>query len=509
MTPAASPGRSAETGWDKYRDDTFLIVGFTERTGRSVAQVFEERGLRYKVSDLRPREELDAVLAGLKIKDEDVFAGPQGPEQLAGITKIVLSPGVPRSIPLVQEAKRRDIAVLGDVDFFCDLVRPARIVAITGTDGKTTTTMLTGAVLAAGGRPGAGGGASEPGAAPSTAAGAPGSGAPTAGAPGFGGPMAAAEREAAPRAKVVVAGNVGDPVFARYHEILDCDYLVLELSSFMLEEIHAFRPNIAAITNVAEDHLDRYPTFDDYLRTKENIVRNCRPGDVFVQNLDDPALRAFHPKGLRVRTVSQRETTADCYFDDGQFHFAGETLTYADCLLRGDHNIENILIALAIGCEAGVDPAGAARAVREFAPVAHRFEYLGCLGGVDVYDDSKATTVHAVGHALESLPGGVVLIVGGRGKDLDFLPLKEHEAKIKLLMCYGEAGEQIRDRLAFERSDYVYGFAEAVKRAAAACVPGDVLLLSPGCTSWDQHTDYGVRGREFGELARQELGEPV
>jgi UDP-N-acetylmuramoylalanine--D-glutamate ligase len=388
-----------------------------------------------------------------------VFAGPQGPEQLEGVTKVILSPGVPRSIPLVQEARERGIPVLGDVDFLCDVVQPDSMVAITGTDGKTTTTMLTGAVLATG-------------------------------------------------AKVVVAGNVGDPVFARYQEILDCDFLVLELSSFMLEEIYALRPHIAAITNVAEDHLDRYPCLADYFKAKQNIVRHCGPGDIFIQNLDEPVLSSFHPEGLQVRTVSRREAGADYYYADGEFHFGGAILAYSDCLLRGDHNIENILIALAIGCEAGIPPADAARAVQEFPPVAHRFEYLGCYGGVDVYDDSKATTVHAVDSALRSFARDVVLIAGGRAKDLDFLPLREHEAKIKLLMCYGEAGEQVRDRLGFARSDYVYGFAEAVKRAAAACVPGDSLLLSPGCTSWDQHKDYAARGREFAELALQELGEP-
>ncbi len=453
-TPMTTPG------WDRYRDDVFLIVGFTERTGRSVAQVLEQQGMRYKVSDVRPRHELDKVLAGLAVSPADVFAGLQGPEQLEGITKVILSPGVPRSIPLLQEARERGIPVLGDVDFFCDVVQPARLVAITGTDGKTTTTMLTGAVLAMG-------------------------------------------------AKVVVAGNVGDPVFARYQEILDCDYLVLELSSFMLEETYALRPHVAAITNIAEDHLDRYPSYADYSRAKRNIVRHCLPGAIFIQNLDDPVLSSFRPEGLRVRTVSRLGADADYYFADGEFHFAGATLAYTDCLLRGDHNIENILIALAVGCEAGVPPADAARAVQEFPPVAHRFEYLGQYGGVDVYDDSKATTVHAVDSALRSFAGNVVLVAGGRAKDLDFLPLREHEAKIKLLMCYGEAGEQVRDRLGFARSDYVYGFAEAVKRAAAACVPGDSLLLSPGCTSWDQHKDYAARGREFAELALQELGEPV
>jgi UDP-N-acetylmuramoylalanine--D-glutamate ligase len=441
--------------WDPYRSERFLIVGFSELTGRSVAQVFEEQGLKYKISDLRPRRELAGALNGLSIDQRDIFTGPQTPEQLAGITTVILSPGVPRTIPLVQAARERGIAVFGDIDFLFDLVKDRRIVAITGTDGKTTTTLLTGAVLEKG-------------------------------------------------ARTVVAGNVGQPIFSRYKEILECEYLVLEVSSFMLEDTRTFRPNIAAITNVAQDHVDRYGGFEAYLAAKLNILRYCGPEDLFIQNLDDPSLRSCRSEAVRIRTISQK-AAADYSFLEGRFHFRGETLAYEECLLRGRHNIENILIALAIGCEAGIDPVHAAAAVRGFGPVPHRFEYLGRWGGVDVYDDSKATTVHAIERALESLPGNVVLIVGGRGKGLDFSPLRRYEAKVKLLMCYGEAGEDIGAALAFVRSDYVFSFAVAVAMAARACSPGDTLLLSPGCTSWDQHVDYNQRGAEFRDLAYSSL----
>jgi UDP-N-acetylmuramoylalanine--D-glutamate ligase len=456
MTPRSSTPDSAAERWERYRGESFLIVGFTERTGRSVARLFEEQGVPYKVSDLRPREELAGALEGLTIDASHVFAGPQTPEQLSGITTVILSPGVPRSIPLVQAAKGRGIPVLGDVDFTYDLIKDTRIVAITGTDGKTTTTLLAGAILAKG-------------------------------------------------ATVVVAGNVGQPVCSRYREILESDFVVLELSSFMLEEIQSFRPSIAAITNVAEDHVDRYEGFGEYLQAKLNILRHCGPEDVFIHNLDDPVLGAWHPEHVGVRTISRRRTGSDYFFADGKFHFGGEKLGYDECRLRGSHNIENILAALAIGCEAGIAPGDAAAAVREFEPVPNRFEYLGQHGGVDVYNDSKATTVHAIDRALESLVGSVVLIVGGRGKGLDFSPLKRHEAKIKLLMCYGEAGEEVRRRLAFPRSDYAYPFAEAVALAAKSCEPGDTLLLSPGCTSFDQHVDYVERGAEFRELSRSWL----
>lgn len=466
--------RSPSTRWEPYRSERFLIVGFSELTGRSVARVFDEQGLSYRISDLRSREELAPALAGLRVHEGDIFTGAQTAEQLEGITTVILSPGVPRVIPLIQAATERGIPVLGDVDFLYSLIKDRLIVAITGTDGKTTTTLLTGAILQTG-------------------------------------------------ARTVVAGNVGRPIFSRYKEILGCDCLVLEVSSFMLEDIRRLRPNIAAITNVAEDHVDRYESFDDYFAAKRNIIRYCGPDDLFIHNVDDPTLRRFRPDNLRVRKVSQKvravraapalaaslvmpDTLADYFFADGRFHFCGHTLAYDQCQLRGSHNVENILIALAIGCESGIDPKAAAQVVQEFKPVPHRFEFLGRAAGVDIYDDSKATTVHAVSQALDSLSGDVVLIVGGRTKNLNFSPLRRYEPKVKLLVCYGECGEEIRDALRFVRSDYVFSFAEAVRRAARACAAGDTLLLSPGCTSWDQHADYGERGAEFAELARSVLG---
>ncbi len=296
----------------------------------------------------------------------------------------------------------------------------------------------------------------------------------------------------------------------KVRQIRDSRFVVLELSSFMLEDLQWLRPHIACITNVAEDHVDRYADFGEYVAAKLNLLRYCGPDDVFVRNLDDRVLRDVYAGRMKVRTVSRLDgaerMAAGYAFHAGRFHFGGETLSYSDCRLRGVHNIENILMALAIGCESGVDPRQAAAAVREFPPVPHRFEPLGRWGAVEVYNDSKATTVHAVERAVESLGGNVVLIAGGRGKGLDFSPLREHRAAIKRLVCYGESGQEIRQTVDVEHSHYTYRFADAVEVAAKSCSPGDFLLLSPGCTSWDQHRDYAERGREFAELAAWWLG---
>ena len=440
--------------WAKYRNDRFLIVGFTERTGLSVASLFEAHAIRYRISEARSLDEIHPLLASLKVARDDVLCGPQGPEQLEGITRIILSPGVPRTLGLIAEAARRRIPVLGDIDFLYEFISHKKIVAITGTDGKTTTTKLASAVLAKGG-------------------------------------------------KVVTAGNIGVPICNRYQEILDCDWLVLEMSSFMLEELRQFRANIACILNVAEDHTDRYSTIKQYAKVKMNLLRHSRPDDMFIHNIDNEHLRKMDPAHVRVRTMSRVRRKADYFFSDGAFWIREEPLRFADCQVRGEQNIENLLAAAAIGCEAGISPKAVAGAIRSFRGVPHRFEYLGRHRAVDVYNDSKATTIHAVDAALRNFECGVVLIVGGRDKGLDFSALREHAPRIKHLVCYGEAGDGIRRVLGFASSETVDRFEDAVRRAAARCVAGDILLLSPGCVSWDQYPDYEVRGAVFRDIALQ------
>lgn len=437
--------------WDRLRDETFLVVGFTELTGLSIAALFEAHHIRFKISDLKPLDQLRPLLAGLMIAEQDVFAGPQVVSQLEGITGIILSPGVPRSIPLIAEAVRCRIPIFSDIDFLYDFIKYKKIIAVTGTDGKTTTTTLIAEILKTG-------------------------------------------------VDVVLAGNIGVPVCSKYEEILQCDTVVLEVSSFMLEDLRCFRPNISTVLNLAQDHVDRYDSFDQYARTKLNVIQNCTSEDVFIQNLDDITVSSFVPCRVQTRTVSRFDRSADYFFADGDFFFRGHRMPYAECHLQGAHYIENILMAVATACEAGIAPEQVAMAVSGFRGLPHRFEHLGSCRGVDVYNDSKATTVHAVDGALQSFDANVVLIMGGQDKFLDFTPLRRHAPKIKYLVCYGEAGERIRESLDLTDSEDVVRFDEAVLRAISRCGEGDVLLLSPGCTSFDQFPDYEVRGAVFREL---------
>ena len=441
---------SQDALWEEARRDNVLIVGFAARTGLPAARLFEAHGVRYKISDHADRDTLAPLLEGLSVADEDVFYGPQDPQQLEGVTKILCSPGVPRSIELIVEARRRGIPVWADIDWLYPFFADKRIVAITGTDGKTTTTTLTGALLQT-------------------------------------------------RYRVVVAGNIGVSVLGVYQAIRRADWLVLELSSFMLEELSRFRADLTTILNVAPDHVDRHPDLAGYAAVKQNIVRHARPEDLFVQNLDDELLAGFQPQHLRVHTMSRRQT-AESHFTDSVFHVGGERYRWEDCRLQGQQNIPNILAALSIAHHAGVDADAARQTLADFTGLPHRLELVGRFAGVSAYDDSKASNVHAVDAALENFEEGVVLILGGRGKGLDFTPLRRHGRRLRCLVCYGEDGVKIRDALAFSSALYTYGFEDAVRLAAAQCRPGDVLLLSPGCTSWDQHSSYEERGDVFRAL---------
>lgn len=439
--------------WLPLRAAPVLIVGFTERTGLATARLLEAQGVPYRISDLRPREALASLLAGLRVSPADVLTGPQGTEQLAGIGRILLSPGVPRAIPLVREAEARGIPVWGDLDLLYPALRRARVVAITGTDGKTTTTTLMGRILERVGR-------------------------------------------------TVVAGNVGIPVAARYDEILGADFVVLEVSSFMAERLDRFRPDAAAVLNLAEDHVDRYPSMDAYAAAKLNLVANCTADDVVVLNRDDPRLATFHPARARVRHFSR----TDGVLGAGGLHLGGRLLPLADYPLAADHRVDCVLAGLALADELGVPAGEVLEAVRTFPGVRHRYERVGTFGRVAVINDSKATTMHAVEAAVRSSGPSVVLILGGRAKDLDPRGLRALADRLRLVVCYGEAGPRLRAQLDLPPTAEIFPFDDAVRAAWAACRPGDTLLLSPGCTSWDQFETYEQRGDRFLELVRELAG---
>jgi UDP-N-acetylmuramoylalanine--D-glutamate ligase len=444
----------------ELRRERFLIVGIGGRTGVHAARLFARMRVPFAVSDSAPLATIAPLLEGLPLGPGDVYTGPQEPSQLRGITRILLSPGVPRAIPLLAAARERGLPITCDHDLLYPLLADKPTVAITGTDGKTTTTSLVAHILS-------------------------------------------------PDMRVVVAGNIGTPITGFYDDLFAADVIVLELSSFMLEDMTRFRAKVGAVLNVAEDHVDRYPSLDAYEATKRALVRHARPGDVFIRNLDDERVARWRLPGLDVRTVSLVRRDADARVEEGALCLGDARVPADRLLIRGLHHRSNALVAASIAHALGVPARAALERATTFPGVPHRFELAFEEGGVEVIDDSKATSIQAVLRALEGLAGReVVLILGGRDKMLDPSLLGREASHLRAVVGYGEAGRRLLR--AFEGAGgpevaYEERFADAVERAARLCRRGDVLLLSPACTSWDQHADYVERGLVFREVARRAL----
>jgi UDP-N-acetylmuramoylalanine--D-glutamate ligase len=338
-----------------------------------------------------------------------------------------------------------------------------RLICITGSNGKTTTTSLIGHIL-------------------ETA--------------GF---------------SVQVAGNIGTPLISRVDISSDAGFTVVEASSFQLESISAFRPDIAVLLNVTPDHLDRHGSIEAYGGAKARMFENQTAEDAAVINADDAVAPRYAPAGPRVFWFS-REKLVDCgcYLRGDEIVFQCDgteivLLERKDIGLRGSHNLENVLAASSAARLAGAEPDAIAQGVRSFAGVEHRIEYVATISGVEYFNDSKATNVDATLKALDAFPGNVLVILGGKDKGSDYRILRKalrNHARLALLI--GSAADKIEAELAgavpVERADTL---ARAVEAASLRAQPGDTVLLAPACASFDQFENYEHRGRVFKQLVRE------
>ncbi len=443
--------------WEKYRGKKVLIVGFTARTGLATLKIFLKHGISVWISDQKPESEIKKILGTLIDQNPNsikIYSGPQKLEQLEGIDFILLSPGVPRSIPLLVEAKKRNLPINNDIDFiFPFMPVTAKVIAVTGTDGKSTVTELIHFVLKN-------------------------------------------------HALSVACGNNGVPVFEVYDEIQKAAYIVMEVSSYMLEDLKHFHPHVALVTNVAEDHLDRYDSLQAYAETKWQCAKFMTSKDHWIKNLDNAWTKNFSPSQAKVVGVSAKEK-ADFYFAEGKFFLNQTTFLYQDCLLKGAHHIENILVSIGVLKSLGLEEEMIAKGIKAFPGLPHRLEFVPTKKDIQVFDDSKATTIQSVLRAIESFEKNVILILGGKDKGLDFSELSAQLKRVKLLIAYGEARGKITSALPFERTESIGSFDEAVRIAWAKAEKSDVILLSPACTSWDQHKDYVERGTRFKTLIHE------
>ncbi|HEY7556844.1 MAG TPA: UDP-N-acetylmuramoyl-L-alanine--D-glutamate ligase [Candidatus Binatia bacterium] len=434
-----------------------LVIGLA-RTGRECARFLVEQGASVTVSDLRPEAELkDEVksLGGLPIR---YLLGAEERRWVDAIDCVIPSPGVAADNPLLREAAARDIPVLSEIELAFRFF-PAPLTAVTGTNGKSTTTTLIGEMMQAAGR------------------------------------------------KVFVGGNLGTPFIGAVSG--EWDWGVLEISSFQLEWIERFRPRIAVLLNLTEDHLDRYPTFNEYRHTKERIFEAQSESEFAVLNRDDPWVWALN-ETVKGRVVSFGFAAVP----EGAYAAAGmivwrdgsneERFPLAKVKIQGVHNVENMMAAIAAAKLAGIPREPIQQTLENFPGLEHRLEFVREKDGVSYYNDSKGTNVGAVVKSLAGFTAPVILIAGGVDKGGDYGSLEEGiKRTVRRLVLFGAAKNVIARALGhLTETVIVENLAAAVSDAAAAARAGDVVLLSPACSSFDQFRNYAERGQLFKRLVR-------
>ena len=437
--------------------DYLLLAGFTRRTSYSMAKALLGMGESVIISDTVSDPEKKSMISELSNIGSTVdLLGRQSPDILDDYNVRILlpSPGVPLSIPLIREARKRHIPVIGDIELFYSYLPQSRYIGITGTDGKTTTTNLVYEMI---------------------------------------------RKEQ----KAFIGGNVGIPVFEHFGKADITSIMVLELSSFQLETVKSFRPSIAACLNIAQDHLDRYSSMRSYIRAKKNIFSNQQREDIAVLNLDSPYFN-YLKKGLKSKllTFSINNTGADIFSKDSMVYFKGRPfIDRKNIKLKGIHNLENAMAAVLISVSAGAGEQAVMETLESFSGLEHRLEFVRTFKGVEYYNDSKSTTVNSLEKALLSFESPLVLIAGGRDKGLSFRKIRKlAHKKIKKLVVIGEASEKIKKELYFSDGYCAKDFTTAVEYARDNSDAGDVVILSPGCASFDMFKNYEERGNKFKEI---------
>lgn len=445
----------------ELRNKNILVVGLA-RTGVAVARFLAAQGAAVTVTDMKDEKALAPFLEQLAGVDATYQLGRHDLESFATADLIVASPGVPMDIEPLRVARDRKRPVISEIELASRFIT-APLIAITGTNGKTTTTTLTGEIFRA---------------------------------CGF---------------ATFVGGNIGNPLIEAVEgkEANSYERVVVELSSFQLEGIESFHPRVAVLLNITEDHLDRYATFQEYIDAKARIFENQGAADFAVLNVDDPLVAAYAGTvKARVVPISQRQELAEGVFHrDGviTFRWEGreERFPTAHYQLTGVHNIENIMAALAATLVMGCDRARAQAAVAAFRGLPHRMELVRTVNGVQWYEDSKATNVGSVEKALASFDN-ITLIAGGKDKGGSYLPLAELvRRRVRHMVLIGEARERIARELGDLTDTRLAGsLEEAVQLAAALTGPGEVVLFSPACSSFDMFRDYEERAARYKALVR-------
>jgi UDP-N-acetylmuramoylalanine--D-glutamate ligase len=445
----------------ELKNKRVLVVGLG-KSGMAAALFLRDQGARVTVSDARSVAALEKEIPALLDAGIMVEAGGHGLLTFRRQDLIVVSPGVPYDTPELKQVRAFGLPIIGEVELASRFLQ-GKVVAITGSNGKTTTTSLIGKIFADAGGP------------------------------------------------TLVGGNIGLPVVELIEQSTPDTVSVLEVSSFQLETVEEFRPHIAVVLNITPDHLDRHGTFENYAAIKARITARQTPEDFLVLNGEDTPTQMIAGKTkAQVFWFSGRRPIKRGAFVHGESVLfipqegakAEPIMPVAEIPLKGAHNVENVLAAVCAARLAGISAESIRASVASFKAVEHRLEFVSAVRGVEFYNDSKATNVDATKKALEAFPGGVHLILGGKDKDSNYAELSDLlRQRAKIVYTIGSAAEKIERQLAGVTKIVSAGtLAIAVAKAAEDAVLGDVVLLAPACSSFDQFENYEHRGRVFKEL---------
>ena len=448
-------------GGTDLREKRVLVVGLA-RTGTATSLFCADRGARVTATDSRTEGEIGEAIAKLKSAGVTLELGGHREKTFLEQDLIIPSPGVPADEAHLQVARAKGITIWSEIELAYRFLK-GRLIGITGSNGKTTTTSLVEHLLKTAGM------------------------------------------------QTILAGNIGTPLIGCVDAMRDDTWTVAELSSFQLELIDTFRPNIGVFLNLTPDHLDRHHTMEVYGAAKARLFEKQTGEDAAVLNADDAATTPYAPSLPRVYWFSRKQRVAQGAYvraEEIVFRQDGEEevlLKIEDIPLAGSHNVENVLAAAVAARLAGAPAAAIAKGVRSFAGVEHRLEFVSEIAGVRYYNDSKATNVDATLKALDAFPGRILIILGGKDKGSDYTVLqKPLREKAILALLIGAAAEKIENQIsgsvALERAETLE---RAVETASHAAQRGDVVLLAPACASFDQFKNYEQRGQVFKDLVRQ------
>lgn len=443
-----------------------LILGASLRSGVSIANILYSINrafnteIKYALSDSKTEDKLKESIEALKDKNIKLFFGNQDISVLDNITLIIISPGIARTISIVEAAEKRNIEIIGEIEFAYNLLPNRNYIAVTGTDGKTTTVTLIHKIISS-------------------------------------------------YKKSRLLGNVGNTFSKEVETIGEDEDIILELSSFQLETVKKFHAHISAVLNIAEDHLDRYNDIEDYFNTKKNISINQNENDFLIINYDNEYTNIWYNElnnncKMNILTFSLKSRLSTIYYneEDEYIYYKNKKLfSIKKRKILGNHNIENILAAVLICLKNGIPPYHIEKTVNDFQGIEHRVELTAVINGVRYINDSKATSMNAVMSALKSFDKNIILIMGGRNKNIDFTPLNNIiNIRVKKLILIGEAAEAIDNMIHFENKIIIKDFTDAFNYASNTAAEGDTVLLSPGCASFDMFKNYEDRGKYFKSL---------